>query len=71
LALDVAAGVSPPVFIAHGRSDPIVGFDAAGRMRRVLEANGFPVTLHAHPGDHGIDPCTVRELRAFLLEDGG
>ncbi|MGH0034658.1 MAG: alpha/beta hydrolase [Myxococcota bacterium] len=98
LALDVAAGVSPPVdrvaavagyvlldsmpriekprafrppvFIAHGRSDPIVGFDAAGRMRRVLEAHGFPVTLYAHPGDHGIDPGTVRALRAFLLEDG-
>jgi predicted esterase len=56
----------PTVFIAHGRNDEIVGFEAAGRMKRLLEENGFVVVFRPHAGDHGIDAAVVRDLRDFL-----
>lgn len=55
----------PEVLIVHGRQDEVVDFGRALRMRRLLEASGFPVTLRPHDGGHAMDQRMTRELLSF------
>jgi phospholipase/carboxylesterase len=58
----------PAILIAHGRRDERIGFDAAERMKRLLEQNGFTVVFEPHDGGHDIGAETIRELRDFLIQ---
>lgn len=53
---DLGSRPSLPVFIAHGRADPIIGIEFAHRARDLLQAGGLPVTYHESGGGHQIDP---------------
>lgn len=64
--VEAADGPKPPVLVAHGRGDSLVPFDAAERLQRVLEANGFAVRLAPHGGGHGIEAPVVTALRDFV-----
>ena len=59
-----AAGL--PVFMAHGRFDPLIppALAAAGRDR--LMAAGLAVEWHDYPVEHGVDPDEVRDIAAWL-----
>ena len=46
-------------FIAHGRSDPIIGVDFARRARELLEREGIDVEYHETDAAHHIDPAVV------------
>jgi len=46
-------------FIAHGRSDPIIGADFARRARELLEREGIDVEYHETDAAHHIDPVVV------------
>jgi phospholipase/carboxylesterase len=63
------------VFIAHGRSDPIMEVDFARRARDLLEEPGFQVEYHESDAAHEIDPAHLRAaadwLRAALGQSGG
>jgi phospholipase/carboxylesterase len=48
-----------PVFIAHGRRDPIMEVEFARRARALLEAGGLPVEYHESDAGHHIDPAHV------------
>jgi phospholipase/carboxylesterase len=48
-----------PVFIAHGRRDPIIGVQFAREARARLEAAGLPVEYHESNAAHHIDPTHV------------
>ena len=65
LAPDLAGRASTPVFIAHGRNDPVMEIGFARRARDLLEEAGLPVELprvrcgaphrpRAHPGGRGL-----------------
>ena len=45
-----------PVFIAHGRQDPVMDIQFARSAREQLEAAGFPVEYHESDAGHFIDP---------------
>jgi phospholipase/carboxylesterase len=45
-----------PVFIAHGRRDPVIGVDFARSARERLETAGFSVDYHESDVAHQIDP---------------
>jgi phospholipase/carboxylesterase len=55
-----------PVWIAHGRRDPVISVDFAREARRRLEDAGLPVTSHESDAGHHVDPRTVAELPAWV-----
>ena len=53
---DLASRPDLPVFIAHGRNDPIIAIDFARRAKALLEAGRLPVEYHESAAGHNIDP---------------
>jgi phospholipase/carboxylesterase len=53
---DLASRARQPVFIAHGRRDPVMDVAFARRAHQVLEAAGLPVSYHESDAAHHIDP---------------
>ena len=56
---DLASRADLPVFIAHGRRDPIMDVEFARRAKALLEAGGLPVSYHESDAAHHIDPAHV------------
>jgi phospholipase/carboxylesterase len=55
-----------PVFIAHGRADPIIEVAFARRARELLEGDGLAVEYHESDVGHGIHPADLDAARAWL-----
>lgn len=55
-----------PVFMSHGRHDPVLPFPMSERLRDLLAGAGLAVSWHPFAGGHGIDPGLLRPLREFL-----
>src|SRR5204862_5404681 len=45
-----------PIFIAHGRRDPVMDVAFARQARETLEGAGFSVEYHESDAAHHIDP---------------
>ena len=65
---DLASRDDLPVFIAHGRRDPIIAFDFARRASALLEAGGLPVEYHESDVGHEVDPIHLRAATEWLGE---
>ena len=63
---DLGSRPSLPVFIAHGRRDPVMEIGFARRARDLLEAGGLPVSYHESDAGHHIDPSHVPLARDWL-----
>jgi phospholipase/carboxylesterase len=63
---DLASRDDLPVFIAHGRRDPIMEIDFARRAKALLEAGGLPVEYHESDAGHEIDPSHLRAATDWL-----
>ena len=55
-----------PVWISHGRRDPVIGVEFARAARDALSAGPADVTYHEHDGAHHVDPRAVAELPAWV-----
>ena len=55
-----------PVFISHGRRDPVLSFEIADRFRQKLEAAGMHVTWCPFDGGHEIPAIVVVALNEFI-----
>jgi phospholipase/carboxylesterase len=55
-----------PVFIAHGRRDPVMEVSFARRARELLETAGLEVEYHESDAAHHIDPAHVPPAVAWL-----
>ncbi len=53
---DLASRPQVRAFVAHGRSDPIMGVDFARRATALLEAGGLDTQYHESDAAHHIDP---------------
>ena len=51
-----------PVWIAHGRHDPVIGIEFARAARDALTASPIDLTYHEHEGSHHVDPRLLAEL---------
>ena len=65
-ALDARGAL--PVFIAHGRQDPIIEVDFGRRARETLEAAGLPVTYLESDAVHQIDPAHIPAAQGWLTD---
>jgi phospholipase/carboxylesterase len=55
-----------PVFIGHGRRDPVMDVEFARGARTLLEASGLPVEYHESDAAHQIDPAHARAAIRWL-----
>ena len=58
-----------PVFIAHGRRDPVLSFAIADRLQRSLRDAGLDVSWHPFDGEHEIPVETIAALNLFLSRE--
>lgn len=63
---DLASRTALPVFIAHGRQDPIMDVGFARRAHEQLDAAGLPVTYRESDAAHYIDPAHVPDAVQWL-----
>ena len=63
---DLAGRRDLPVFIAHGRNDPIMDVEFARTARKLLEEGGLEVEYHESDAAHHIDPAHVAPAVAWL-----
>lgn len=57
-----------PVFIAHGRHDPIMEVGFGRQARASLEAGGLPVEYHESDAGHQIDPAHIPAAVRWLAD---
>lgn len=55
-----------PIFIAHGRRDPVLPFERMERFQARLKAFGLNVTWLPFDGDHSIPDEVVAGMSAFI-----
>jgi phospholipase/carboxylesterase len=58
----------PPIAIAHGTFDSVIGVEWGRDARERLEAAGAEVLYRESPIDHTIDPRFVTEVRDWLAQ---
>jgi phospholipase/carboxylesterase len=63
---DLATRQSLPVFIAHGRRDPVMNIAFARRAHALLDAAGLPVEYHESDAAHHIDPEHIPAATQWL-----
>jgi phospholipase/carboxylesterase len=63
---DLSGRKAVPVFIAHGRQDPIMEISFARRARELLEDGGLDVEYHESDVGHGIDPANIPRATSWL-----
>jgi phospholipase/carboxylesterase len=57
-----------PVFLGHGRSDPVVPIARGIATRDALIELGHPVEWHDYPMQHSVSPEEIADLHAWLLK---
>jgi phospholipase/carboxylesterase len=62
------ANVITPLFLAHGRSDPVVPLARGSAAREQLQGLGQPVQWHDYPMQHSVCIEEVRDLQQWLLQ---
>jgi phospholipase/carboxylesterase len=61
------ANAEVPVFLAHGRFDPIVSFARGTATRDALVALGHDVDWHDYPMEHSVCQEEIVDLNAWLV----
>ena len=55
-----------PIFIAHGRADPMVSRDSARNTRKFLEGVGYKPDYHEYDMGHEIPPAVLNDLVPWM-----
>jgi phospholipase/carboxylesterase len=63
-----AANQATPIFLAHGRFDPMIALPRAIASRDALVALGYPVQWHEYPMEHSVCLPEIEDLQRFLLQ---
>ncbi len=65
---DLASREDLPVFVAHGRRDPIMDVAFARRAHELLDAGRLPVTYLESDAAHHIDPAHIPAAMLWLAD---
>lgn len=60
------ANQNTPIFMAHGRSDPVVPFNRAEQSRDLLQLLGHSVEWHEYPMQHAVCAEEIDDISAWL-----
>jgi phospholipase/carboxylesterase len=63
-----AANQATPIFLAHGRFDPMIALPRAAASRDALRALGYTVSWHEYPMEHSVCLPEIQDLQNFLLQ---
>jgi len=63
-----AANQATPIFLAHGRFDPMIVLPRAVATRDTLRALGYSVQWHEYPMEHSVCLPEIADLQQFLLQ---
>ncbi|MEO8298218.1 MAG: alpha/beta hydrolase [Burkholderiales bacterium] len=63
-----SANADVPLFLAHGRDDPVVSIDRGIASRDALVALGYPIEWHDYPMEHSVCPEEIDDLNLWLLK---
>src|SRR5262252_7886552 len=61
------ANQSTPIFLAHGRFDPMIQLSRALATRDALQGLGYAVQWHEYPMEHSVCMPEIADLQEFLL----
>jgi phospholipase/carboxylesterase len=62
------ANQGTPIFLAHGRFDPMIALPRATASRDALIALGYDVQWHEYPMEHSVCLPEIEDLQRFLLQ---
>ena len=62
-----SANADVPIFLAHGRDDPMIGIDRASASRDALLALGYTVEWHDYAMPHSVCMEEIADLNRWLL----
>ena len=57
-----------PVFLGHGRMDPVVPYTRGTATRDALVELGYPVEWHEYPMQHSVSQEEIADVQAWLLK---
>lgn len=57
-----------PIFMAHGRFDPVIPYPLGKRSGDFLMEQGYPLQWHEYPMEHSVHPQEIRDLGNWLGE---
>ena len=63
-----ASARQTPIFMAHGRSDPVVPYKLGGSSKDVLLGLGYAVEWHEYAMPHSLCEEEVRDIEAWLTK---
>jgi phospholipase/carboxylesterase len=63
-----ATNQGTPIFLAHGRFDPMIALPRAVATREALRGLGYPVQWHEYPMEHSVCLPEIADLQQFLLQ---
>ena len=63
-----AANAGVPIFLGHGRADPVIALDRATTSRDALLALGYPVEWHDYPMPHSVCAAEIVDMNRWLLK---
>lgn len=63
-----SANGKTPIFLAHGRFDPVVPMVRGQASRELLQSLGYTVQWQEYPMEHSVHPQEIADLNRFLLE---
>jgi len=66
---EIKAGtLATPVFMAHGRSDPVIPFSLGASSREALREFGYAVEWHEYAMQHSVCEEELRDIEAWLTK---
>jgi phospholipase/carboxylesterase len=61
------ANALTPIFLAHGKRDPVIDIGRAAASRDALKSLGYGIEWHEYPMEHSVSAEEVADLQRFLL----
>lgn len=63
-----AANRDVPIFMAHGRADPVVPYDLGKRASKLLKELNYPVQWQAYATEHTVCPDELQAVETWLQQ---
>ena len=60
------ANQDTPIFLAHGRGDPMITIERAEKSRDLLQSLGYPVEWHEYMMPHSVCPEEIDDIGDWL-----